>query len=80
MTALIVIVLWVIALFVVLLLVGGIRRGDELLERSLRSMRNPSREPAEPTRSERFSPPWSKPPKKPGRAAADTRGRSLAHS
>jgi hypothetical protein len=44
MTVLIAIVLYVIALLVVLLLLGGVRRGDQLHTRSLRSMRNATRE------------------------------------
>ena len=80
MTVLVAIVLYVIALLVVLLLVGGVRRGDELHMRSLRSMRNASREPEEAPRPEHYASPWSKPAKKPERAPADTRGRSAVRS
>ena len=78
MTVLVAIVLYVIALLVVLLFVGGVRRGDELHASALRSMRNPAREPAETPRPEHYSSPWSKAPKEPGRAPDDTRGRSAA--
>ncbi len=80
MTIIAAIVLYVIALLVVLLLVGGTRRGDELHARALRSMRNAAREPAETPRPEHYSSPWSEPPKDPGRAPTDTRGRSAARS
>jgi hypothetical protein len=80
MTVLVAIVLYVIALLVVLLLVGGVRRGDDLHQRALRSMRNASREPAETPRPEHYSSPWSKPPKDPARPAADARSRSAARS
>jgi hypothetical protein len=80
MTLLLAIVLYVIALFVVLLLVGGVRRGDELHAGSLSSMRNAALEPAETPRPEHYSSPWSEAPKEPGRAPADTRGRRAAGS
>ncbi len=80
MTVLLVIVLYVIVLGLVLLLVGGVRRGDELRRRSLGSMRSAERGPAEAPRPEHYSSPWSKAPKAPGRAPADTRGRSAAGS
>ena len=80
MTVLVAIVLYVLALLVVLLLVGGTRRGDELHSRSLRSMRNAAREPSETPRPEHYASPWSKAPKEPRRTPADTRGRSAARS
>jgi hypothetical protein len=80
MTALVAIVLYVIALLVVLRLVGGVRRGDELHARSLRSMRNAAREPAETPRPEHYLSPWFKAPKEPGRTPSDTRGHSAAGS
>jgi hypothetical protein len=80
MTVLLAIVLYVIALFLVLLLVGGIRRGDALHSRSLRSMRSAAPDPADPLRPEPRSSPWSETPKEPGKAPADTRGRSATGS
>lgn len=80
MTVLIAIVLYVVVLLVVLLLVGGVRRGDELHSRSLRSMRNPGREPAKTPRPEHYASPWSKDQKEPEGAPADPRGRSVVHS
>jgi len=80
MTVLVAIVLYVLALLVVLLLVGGTRRGDELHSRSLRSMRNAARELSETPRPEHYASPWSKTPKEPRQAPADARGRSAAHS
>ncbi len=80
MTVLVAIVLYVIALLMVLLLVGGTRRGDELHSRSLRSMRNAAREPWETPRPEHYASPWSKTSKGPGQTPADTRGRSAARS
>jgi hypothetical protein len=50
MTVLLAIVLYVTVLFVVLLLVGGVRRGDALNSRSLRSMRNAPLDPMETPR------------------------------
>ena len=80
MTVIVAIVLYVIALFVVLLLVGGTRRGDELHSRALRSMRNAAREPAETPRPEHYESPWSKAPGEPDRTPADTRSRSAVRS
>ena len=80
MTVLVAIVLYVIALLMVLLLVGGTRRGDELHSRSLRSMRNAEQEPSETPRPEHYGSPWSKTPKEPGQTPPDTRGRSAARS
>ena len=80
MTALVVIVLYVIALLVVLILVGGVRRGDELHERAMRSMRKPTRGPAEAIRPEHYASPWSTVPEEPGQASSDSRGRSAVHS
>ena len=80
MTVLIIIGLWLIGLVFALILVGGVRRADELQPRSLRSMRNPTGELAEMPRSEGYSSPWSKPPKTPGPAASEARGRSVVNS
>ena len=80
MTVLVAIVLYVIALLVVLLLVGGTRRGDEFHARALRSMRNAAREPSETPRPEHYGSPWSKAPAEPDRTPADTRGRTVVHS
>jgi hypothetical protein len=80
MSVIVAIVLYVIALFVVLLLVGGTRRGDELHSRALRSMRNAAREPSETPRPEHYESPWSKAPEEPDRTPADTRSRSAVHS
>jgi hypothetical protein len=80
MTILIAIILYVIALFAVLLLVGGVRRGDELHASALRSMRSASREPVETPRPERHSSPWSRLSKKPGRVPAEARGSNAASS
>jgi hypothetical protein len=80
MTILVAIILYVIALFALLLLVGGVRRGDELHSRSLRSMRNAPRDSAEALRPEHYSSPWSTLPEEQGGVPADTRGRNAANS
>ena len=80
MTVLVAIVLYVVALLVVLLLVGGVRRSDELHARSLRSMRNAARAASETPRPEHYRSPWSKAPTEPDRTPADSRGRSVVHS
>ena len=78
MTVLLAIALYVIALFVVLLLVGGVRRSDELHSQSLRSMHNATPERMQTPRPEHYASPWSEAPREPGRAPADTRRRSAA--
>jgi len=80
MTLLLAIGLYVIALFVVLILVGGTRRGDELHAKALRSMRNATRAPPETPRPEHYRAPWSKVPEEPGPTSAGTPGRSAARS
>jgi hypothetical protein len=80
MTVLVAIVLYAIALLVVLILVGGTRRGDEFHANALRSMRNAAREPSETPRPEHYGSPWSKVPEKPGPTPAGTPGRSAARS
>jgi hypothetical protein len=80
MAVVVAIVLYAIALLLVLLFVGGVRRGDEFQARSLRSMRNATREPAETPRPEDYSSPWSKAPKHPARTPANPRGRKAIRS
>jgi hypothetical protein len=80
MTILVAIVLYVIALVLVLLLVGGVRRGDESHARSMRRMRNAAQEPTETPRPEHYSSPWSKTPKEPRRTLAGTRRRRAIRS
>ena len=80
MTVLIGIVLYLIALLLVIVLAGGVRRGDEQHARLLRSMRNSSREPGDAARPERYASSWSKAPKEPKRTPVGRRGRSAVNS